>query len=271
LKNARPSQQQFGQNAVTFFLTPSGAEKFADVTGKNLNRRLAIILDKKVQSAPSIHERISDTGQITGSFTPEEANDLALVLRAGALPAGLTYLEERTVGPSLGLDSIRKGITASIAGALLVFIAVVVYYRRAGWNAVLALLLNAILLMGAMALFDATLTLPGIAGFILTIGMAVDSNVLIFERIREELRSGRAPKTAIENGFSKAFATIIDTHITVIISAIFLFQFGTGPVKGFAVTLIIGLLFSVFTAVFVSHTVFDLEYGRRQHIDALSI
>jgi len=271
LKNARPSQQQFGQNAVTFFLTPSGAEKFADVTGKNVNRRLAIILDKKVQSAPSIHERISDTGQITGSFTPEEANDLALVLRAGALPAGLTYLEERTVGPSLGLDSIRKGITASIAGALLVFVAVVVYYRRAGWNAVLALLLNAILLAGAMALFDATLTLPGIAGFILTIGMAVDSNVLIFERIREELRAGRAPKTAIENGFSKAFATIIDTHITVIISAIFLFQFGTGPVKGFAVTLIIGLLISVFTAVFVSHTVFELEYGRREHIDALSI
>ena len=224
-----------------------------------------------MQSAPRIHERITDTGQITGSFTPEEANDLALVLRAGALPAGLTYLEERTVGPSLGLDSIKKGITASIAGALLVFVAVVVYYRRAGWNAVLALVLNAILLLGAMSLFDATLTLPGIAGFILTIGMAVDSNVLIFERIREELRGGRAPKTAIENGFSKAFATIIDTHITVIISAIFLFQFGTGPVKGFAVTLIIGLLISVFTAVFVSHTVFDVEYGRRQHIDALSI
>ncbi len=271
LKNARPSRGQFGASAVTFFLTAGGAEKFGAATGANVNKLLAIILDKRVQSAPRIHERITDQGQITGSFTPEEANDLALVLRAGALPAGLTYLYEHTVGPSLGLDSIRKGITASIAGALLVFIAVVVYYRRAGWNAVLALLLNAILLMGAMALFDATLTLPGIAGFILTIGMAVDSNVLIFERIREELRSGRAPKTAIENGFSKAFATIIDTHITVIISAIFLFQFGTGPVKGFAVTLIIGLLISVFTAVFVSHTVFDLEYGRRQHIDALSI
>jgi preprotein translocase subunit SecD len=271
LKNARPSHQQLGGNAVTFFLTPAGAEKFGEATGKNIGRLLAIILDKRVQSAPKINDRITDTGQITGSFTSEEANDLALVLRAGALPAGLTYLEERTVGPSLGLDSIRKGITASIAGALLVFLAVVVYYRRAGWNAVLALILNAILLMGAMALFDATLTLPGIAGFILTIGMAVDSNVLIFERIREELRSGRAPKTAIENGFSKAFATIIDTHITVIISAIFLFQFGTGPVKGFAVTLIIGLLISVFTAVFVSHTVFELEYGRREHIDALSI
>jgi preprotein translocase subunit SecD len=271
LKNARPSRQQLGGNAVTFFLTPAGAEKFGEATGKNIGRRLAIVLDKRVQSAPTINDRITDTGQITGSFTVEEANDLALVLRAGALPAGLTYLEERTVGPSLGLDSIKKGITASVAGALLVFLAVVFYYRRAGWNAVLALVLNAILLMGAMALFDATLTLPGIAGFILTIGMAVDSNVLIFERIREELRSGRAPKTAIENGFSKAFATIIDTHITVIISAVFLFQFGTGPVKGFAVTLIIGLLISVFTAVFVSHTIFELEYGRREHIDALSI
>ncbi|HKA36646.1 MAG TPA: protein translocase subunit SecD [Thermoanaerobaculia bacterium] len=271
LKNARPSRGQFGSSSVTFFLTAAGAEKFSAATGANVGKFLAIILDHRVQSAPRIHERISDTGQITGNFTPEEANDLALVLRAGALPAGLTYLEERTVGPSLGLDSIRKGITASIAGALLVFIAVVIYYRRAGWNAVLALLLNAILLLGAMSLFNATLTLPGIAGFILTIGMAVDSNVLIFERIREELRAGRAPRTAIENGFSKAFATIIDTHITVIISAIFLFQFGTGPVKGFAVTLIIGLLISVFTAVFVSHTVFEIEYGRRQHIDALSI
>jgi preprotein translocase subunit SecD len=271
LKNARPARGQYGANEVSFFLTAAGAEKFGAATGANVGKHLAIILDHRVQSAPTINDRITDSGRILGSFTPEEANDLALVLRAGALPAGLTYLEERTVGPSLGLDSIRKGITASIAGALLVFVAVVVYYRRAGWNAVLALLLNAILLLGAMSLFNATLTLPGIAGFILTIGMAVDSNVLIFERIREELRSGRAPKTAIENGFSKAFATIIDTHITVIISAVFLFQFGTGPVKGFAVTLIIGLLISVFTAVFVSHTIFELEYGRRQHIDALSI
>jgi preprotein translocase subunit SecD len=271
LKNARPTHGQYGANAVSFFLTASGAEKFGASTGANVGRLLAIILDHRVQSAPNIHERITDQGQISGSFTPEESNDLALVLRAGALPAGLTYLEERTVGPSLGLDSIRKGVTASVAGALLVFVAVVLYYRRAGWNAVLALILNAILLLGAMSLFSATLTLPGIAGFILTIGMAVDSNVLIFERIREELRSGRAPKTAIENGFSKAFATIIDTHITVIISAIFLLQFGTGPVKGFAVTLMIGLLISVFTAVFVSHTVFELEYGGRQHIDALSI
>ena len=271
LKNARPTQRQLGGNAVTFFLNAAGAEKFASATGANVGKQLAIVLDKRVKSAPTINEQIHDQGEITGSFTPEEANDLALVLRAGALPAGLTYLEERTVGPSLGLDSIKKGVTASIAGALFVFAAVVLYYRLAGLNAVLALVLNAVLLLGAMALFNATLTLPGIAGFILTIGMAVDSNVLIFERIREELRAGRAPKTSIENGFSKAFATIIDTHLTVIISAIFLFQFGTGPVKGFAVTLILGLLISVFTAVFVSHTIFELMYGRRQHIDALSI
>jgi len=272
LKNARPSRTgQFGQMGVSFFLTAAGAEKFAAATGANIGKQLAIILDNRVQSAPRINDRISAEGIIQGSFTAEEANDLALVLRAGALPAGLTYLEERTVGPSLGADSIRNGVTASAVGAMLVFVAVVLYYRRAGWNAVLALLLNAVLLAGAMSLLDATLTLPGIAGFILTIGMAVDSNVLIFERIREELRGGRAPKTAIENGFAKAFATIIDTHITIIISAIFLFQFGTGPVKGFAVTLVVGLLISVFTAVFVSHTIFDLEYGGRAHIDAVSI
>ncbi len=271
LKNARPTQGQFGSHSVTFFLTASGSQKFGDATGANIGKRLAIILDNRVQSAPSIKDRIVETGVIEGSFSPEEANDLALVLRAGALPAGLVYLEERTVGPSLGLDSVRKGITASVAGALLVFVAMAVYYRRAGWNAIIALILNALLLAAAMSLFEATLTLPGIAGFILTIGMAVDSNVLVFERIREELRNGRAPKAAIENGFSKAFATIIDTHVTTIVSAMFLFQFGTGPVKGFAVTLIIGLFISVFTAVFVSHTIFELEYGRRQHIDSISI
>ena len=271
LKNARPTQGQFGSHSVTFFLTASGSQKFGVATGANIGKRLTIILDNRVQSAPSIKDRITDQGVIEGTFSPEEANDLALVLRAGALPAGLTYLEERTVGPSLGLDSIRKGITASVVGALLVFVAMALYYRRAGWNAIIALILNAILLAAAMAVFEATLTLPGIAGFILTIGMAVDSNVLIFERIREELRNGRAPRAAIENGFSKAFATIVDTHASAIISALFLLQFGTGPVKGFAVTLIIGLLISMFTAVFVSHTIFELEYGGRQHIDAVSI
>jgi preprotein translocase subunit SecD len=271
LKNARPTQGQFGAHSITFFLTASGSQKFGEATGANIGKRLAIVLDNRVQSAPGIRDRITEQGVIEGSFTPEEANDLALVLRAGALPAGLTYLEERTVGPSLGLDSIKKGITASVAGALLVFVAMALYYRHAGWNAILALILNALLLAAAMALFEATLTLPGIAGFILTIGMAVDSNVLVFERIREELRNGRAPKAAIENGFGKAFATIVDTHATTIISALFLLQFGTGPVKGFAVTLIIGLLISMFTAVFVSHTLFELVYGRRQHIDSISI
>ena len=271
LKNARPSQGQFGSHSVNFFLTAAGSQKFGAATGANIGKQLAIILDNRVQSAPSIKDRITEQGLIEGSFSAEEANDLALVLRAGALPAGLTYLEERTVGPSLGLDSVKKGITASVVGALLVFVAVALYYRRAGWNAIFALILNAVLLGAAMAMFEATLTLPGIAGFILTIGMAVDSNVLVFERIREELRAGRAPKAAIENGFSKAFATIVDTHATTIISALFLLQFGTGPVKGFAVTLIIGLLISMFTAVFVSHTIFELEYGRRQHIDTVSI
>jgi preprotein translocase subunit SecD len=271
LKNARPSQGQFGSHSVNFFLTAQGSQKFGAATGANIGKQLAIVLDNRVQSAPNIKDRITEQGVIEGTFTAEEANDLALVLRAGALPAGLTYLEERTVGPSLGLDSIKKGITASIVGAILVFIAVGLYYRRAGLNAILALIMNALLLGAAMAMFEATLTLPGIAGFILTIGMAVDSNVLIFERIREELRGGRAPKAAIENGFSKAWATIIDTHATIIISALFLLQFGTGPVKGFAVTLIIGLLISMFTAVFVSHTIFEIEYGNRQHIDTVSI
>ena len=271
LKNARPSQGQFGSHSVSFFLTAAGSQKFGAATGANIGKQLAIILDNRVQSAPSIKDRITEQGVIEGSFTAEEANDLALVLRAGALPAGLTYLEERTVGPSLGLDSVKKGITASIVGALLVFVAIALYYRRAGWNAIFALILNAILLAAAMAMFEATLTLPGIAGFILTIGMAVDSNVLVFERIREELRRGGAPKAASENGCFKAFATIFSTHATTIISALFLLQFGTGPVKGFAVTLIIGLLISMFTAVFVSHTIFELEYGRRQHIDTVSI
>lgn len=271
IKNARPSQDQNNRPAVSFSLKAEGASKFEKVTGGNIGKYLAIVLDNRVQSAPRIDGRISDSGIITGSFTPERANDLALILRSGALPAGLVYLEERTVGPSLGLDSIKKGITAAVIGALLVFATMVVYYRRSGLNAVLALILNAIILLGVLAQFGATLTLPGIAGFILTIGMAVDSNVLIFERIREELREGKTPKTAIENGFHKAFMTIIDTHVTTVVSALFLFQFGTGPVKGFAVTLIVGLAASMFTAVYVSKTIFMLEYGARERIEAVSI
>ncbi len=271
IKNARPSQDEQNRPSVSFTLKADSADKFGKFTGANIGKGLAIVLDNRVQSAPNIHGRISDSGIITGNFTPEHANDLALILRSGALPAGLVYLEERTVGPSLGLDSIRKGITAAVLGALLVFLAMVIYYRRSGFNAVLALILNAIILLGVLAQFGATLTLPGIAGFILTIGMAVDSNVLIFERIREELREGKTPKTAIENGFSKAFLTIVDTHVTTVVSALFLFQFGTGPVKGFAVTLIVGLAASMFTAVYVSKTIFMLEYGSRQRVESVSI
>ena len=271
LKNARVSQDKYNQPAVEFFLNAVGAQKFGKATGENIGRRLAIVLDKRVQSAPVINGKIEDNGIIEGQFTPERADALALVLRSGALPAEMVILEERTVGPSLGLDSIRQGIAASVIGMILVFVATVLYYRLAGVNAVVALVLNAVLLLGVMAWINATLTLPGIAGFILTIGMAVDSNVLIFERIREEMDGGKAPRQAIDLGFKRAFATIIDTHVTTITAAAFLFQFGTGPVKGFAVTLVIGLAASMFTAVFVSHLLFDLVYGKKEKVEAISI
>lgn len=271
LKNARVGQDRFNQPAVEFFLNAAGAEKFGRVTGDNVGRQLAIVLDKRVQSAPNIKSQITDNGIIEGNFTPERADALSLVLRSGALPAQLVILEERTVGPSLGLDSIRQGVLASVVGMFLVFVAMVLYYRLAGVNAILALVLNAIVLIGAMAWINATLTLPGIAGFILTIGMAVDANVLVFERIREEMDGGKAPRAAIETGFKRAFGTIIDTNATTIAAAAFLFQFGTGPVKGFAVTLVIGLVVSVFTAVFVSRLLFDLVYGSKEKVETLSI
>jgi len=271
LKNARVDRDKFNQPAVMFFLNAQGAVKFGDATGKNVGKRLAIVLDNRVQSAPVINSQIKDSGIIEGNFTLDRAEALTLVLKSGALPAEMIILEERTVGPSLGLDSIRKGVLASIVGMILVFIATVFYYRLAGVNAVVALILNAIILLGAMAWLNATLTLPGIAGFILTIGMAVDSNVLIFERIREEMDNGKAPKAAIDLGFKRAFATIIDTHVTTVAAAAFLFQFGTGPVRGFAVTLVIGLVASMFTAVFVSHLLFDLVYGKKTKVEAISI
>lgn len=271
LKNARVGADRFNQPAVEFFLNAQGAEKFGRVTGDNVGRQLAIVLDKRVQSAPNIKSQIKDNGIIEGNFTPDRADSLALVLRSGALPAQLVTLEERTVGPSLGLDSIKQGVLASLVGMFLVFVATAFYYRLAGVNAILALILNAVILLGAMAWINATLTLPGIAGFILTIGMAVDSNVLVFERIREEMDGGKAPKTAIDLGFKRAFGTIIDTHVTTIAAAAFLFQFGTGPVKGFAVTLVLGLAASVFTAVFVSHLLFDLIYGSKEKVETLSI
>jgi preprotein translocase subunit SecD len=271
LKNARVQKGRMGEPVIGFSMTPEGAHKFGDLTGNNINKPLAIVLDNKVVSAPRINSRIDDQGVIEGRFSNEEAADLSLVLRSGSLPASLTTLEERTVGPSLGRDSIRQGVTASLIGFVLLIAAVLLYYRGAGINAVLALLLNLVILLGMMAIFKATLTLPGIAGIILTLGMAVDSNVLVFERIREELREGKTVRGAIEQGFSRAFGTIIDTHMTTIISALFLFQFGTGPIKGFAVTLLIGLFASVFTAFFVSRVIFDIVYKPQNRPQTISI
>ena len=271
LKNARVQKGQVGEPVINFMLTPEGAPKFGALTGNNVNRRLAIVLDNKVVSAPVINSQINDEGVIEGQFTQQQAADLALVLRSGSLPASLTTLEERTVGPSLGRDSIRQGFTAVAIGFVLLVLAIIAYYKGAGVNAVLALLLNLVILLGMMAYFKADLTLPGIAGIILTLGMAVDSNVLVFERIREELREGKTVRASIDQGFARAFATIIDTHLTTIISALFLFQFGTGPIKGFAVTLLIGLGASVFTAFFVSRMIFDIIYKPVDRPKELSI
>jgi preprotein translocase subunit SecD len=271
LKNARRTVDEWNNPAVSFTLNSSGAKRFEKATSENIGRALAIVLDGKVQSAPTIEDRISDSGIIRGRFSLEEAEDLALILRAGALPASIKYLEERTIGPSLGADSIRKGLTATIVAIILVMIFMVFYYKLSGINSVVALILNMIILAGALAYFKATLTLPGIAGIILTIGMSVDANVLIFERIREDLRLGKTVRAAIASGFSKAFRTILDANVTTIIAAIFLFQFGTGPVKGFAVTLIIGISASMFTAVFVSRLIFDIVLSKKRKIEKLSI
>jgi preprotein translocase subunit SecD len=261
-----PSQYQ-----VHFELSTAAAARFGPFTEANIGHRMAIVLDHQVYSAPVIQGRIDDNGEITGNFNQDSAHDLALVLRAGALPASINYLEERTVGPSLGADSIRQGVRASVGSILVVMIFLVFYYRLSGVNAVVALFLNLLILIAFMAMFGAVLTLPGIAGVILTIGMGVDSNVLVFERIREELRNGKTPSAAVEQGFDKAFLTIIDTHVTTIVSAIFLFLFGTGPVKGFAITLVIGLLANVFTSIYVSRAIFDWNLSRRDRQEALSI
>lgn len=271
LRDARAQQGELGRWETGFVLTQDAARRFARFTEANVGNRLAIVLDNQVISAPTIQNRIEDQGRITGASSQQEAADLALNLRAGSLPAGIVPLEERTVGPSLGSDSIRQGIIAGIIGLVAVVSIMLVYYRKSGINATLALILNAVLLLAALSYFGATLTLPGIAGVILTIGMAVDSNVLIFERIREELRAGKAIVAAIDAGFSKAFLTIIDTHVTTIVSCAFLFIFGSGPVRGFAVTLVIGLIANVFTAVFVSKTIFEWELSRQRQLTALSI
>jgi preprotein translocase subunit SecD len=270
LHTARPEQNNMGQPIVGFSFTPDGSKAFATLTGEHIGSGLAIVLDGTIVTAPVIKTKISDSGVIEGSFTQQEVDDLVTVLRSGALPASITYLEERTVGPSLGRDSIREGLRAGVVGSALVVLVMLLYYRLSGVNAISALVLNVLLLFGGMGLFHSTLTLPGIAGVILTIGMAVDANVLVFERIREELRAGRTVRSAIDNGFERAFTSIIDTHVTTLISAMFLFQFGTGPIKGFAVTLWIGLLASLYTSVFVSRWIFDLVLSRRK-VATLSI
>jgi preprotein translocase subunit SecD len=263
LRNARgiQSQQGFGYE-VAFDLKPTGSEKFGTWTGSNVGNYLAVVLNDEIKSVAVVRSRIDDSGRIEGNFTRQQAEDLGLVLRSGALPAKIVYLEERTVGPSLGADSIRQGMVSLVAGLGLVILFMLFYYRFSGLNAVIALALNLVILLAGLAAFGATLTLPGIAGVILLIGMAVDSNVLIFERIREELHAGKIVRSAVDTGFDKALVTIIDTHVTTIVSAAFLYAFGTGPIKGFAVTLTIGLLANLFTAVYVSRTMFIWELNR---------
>ena len=260
-----------GMYQVNFSLSADAARRFGPFTEQNIGKQMAIVLDKRVQSAPVIKGRIDDTGEISGNFSQESAHSLALVLRSGALPASIKYLEERTVGPSLGADSIRHGVQASVLSLLVVMIFMLVYYRISGANAVLALVLNLLILLFFLAIFGAVLTLPGIAGVILTIGMGVDSNVLVFERIREELRNGKSAPSAVQAGFDKAFLTIIDTHVTTVVSAFFLFLFGTGPIRGFAITLTIGLIANVFTAIYVSKTIFQYHLSKMDRQGELSI
>jgi len=270
LEDARTGHDEFNMPAVDFRLTRSAGRRFGKFTQKHINERLAIVLDNVVESAPSIRTRITDKGQITGNFTVQEADDLSVVLRAGALPANVRYLEERAVGPTLGLDSIRQGTISIIVGGALVVLFMLFYYRLSGLVADLALVLNLILMMGLLALSGAALTLPGIAGIILTVGMAVDANVLIFERIKEDLRAGKTVRGAVEGGFKRALLTIVDANVTTVIAAVVLFQFGTGPIRGFAVTLIFGIFASMFTALFVSKLVFQIAL-QRYRIKRLSI
>jgi preprotein translocase subunit SecD len=271
LRGAEPTRDESQRPAVRFMLTSEGGRRFGNFTAAHVNDKLAVVLDGKVQEVATIQEQIKDEGRITGAFTDQQANDLALILRSGALPAGIRYLEERTVGPSLGADSIRHGVMAAVIGLVAVLVFMLVYYRGSGINADLALILNLVILLGFLGFSGATLTLPGIAGVILTVGMGVDSNVLIFERIREELRNGKTPPSAVQQGFAHAWVTIVDTHVTTIVSAVILFMFGTGAVRGFAVTLTFGLLANLFTAVFVSRVIFDAHLNRHRAGEALSI
>jgi len=274
LRNAQPQQSASGGTGweTSFVLTQEASGRFERFTGSHIGKRLAIVLDNRVLSAPTIDSKISDSGVINNIGSQEDASDLALNLRSGSLPAGVKIIEERTVGPSLGADSVRRGVSAGLLGLLLVVASMIAYYRGAGWNAVLALLLNTVMTVAALSYLDATWTLPGIAGLVLSIGMAVDSNVLIFERIKEEMQtSGKGVRSAIASGFDRALVTIIDTHVTTVVASAFLFIFGTGPVRGFAVTLVIGLLANLFTAVFVSRALFDLKLWRAPKLSQLSI
>jgi preprotein translocase subunit SecD len=277
LRDAQASSDQNGQPSVTFSLTGEGGQRFYNFTSAHVGDNLAVVLDNKVQEVASIKEPIRDQGSISGGrMNEQQAKDLSMVLRSGALPASIKYLQEETVGPSLGADSIRSGVRAAVIGMVAVLIFMLVYYRGAGINADVALIMNLIILLGflgwsTVAGVNVALTLPGIAGVILTVGMGVDSNVLIFERIREELRNGKTPPSAVDQGFSHAWITIVDTHVTTIVSAAILFIFGTGPVKGFATTLTFGLLANLFTAVFVSRFIFDWVLSRKQRGEALSI
>lgn len=260
-----------GMWQIDFTLSQEAAPRFGRFTQQNLGRQMAIVLDHRVISAPTIQGKIEDRGEITGNFSQDSAHELALTLRAGALPASIKYLEERTVGPSLGADSIRHGVQASLLSLVVVMLFMLVYYRLSGGNAVLALLLNLVILLAFLAFSGAVLTLPGIAGVILTIGMGVDSNVLVFERIREEMRNGKSSAAAVDAGFDKAFLTIIDTHVTTIVSAAFLGVFGTGPIRGFAITLVVGLIANVFTAIYVSKTIFQYHLTKMDRQAELSI
>ncbi|MBI4891622.1 MAG: protein translocase subunit SecD [Acidobacteria bacterium] len=271
LRDAKPAQDEFGKWETSFVLSQDAKGRFGRFTEANVGQRLAIALDSQIRSAPTIQSRIEDQGRITGASSQQDASDLALVLRAGSLPAGVIYLQEQTVGPSLGADSIRQGLTAGLIGLIVVIVIMLGYYRASGINATVALILNAVLLIGCLAYLKAVLTLPGIAGIILLIGMAVDSNVLIFERIREELRSGKATMAAIDTGFGKAWWTIVDTHVATVVSCAFLFMFGTPAVRGFAVTLVIGLIANIFTSVFVSRAMFQFEMAGKGANPTLSI
>jgi preprotein translocase subunit SecD len=265
------TDQNTGRRNVRFTLTNEAGDRFYEYTSKNVGRSMAVVMSDKVREVATIQSAIRDSGEITGSFTPDEVTVLSKMLRTGALPASLKYYETRTVGASLGADSIRKGVTSALVGVLVVMAFMLVYYRGSGINADLALFLNLVILLGFMGFSGATLTLPGIAGVILTIGMGVDSNVLIFERIREEMRAGKAPSAAVDQGFAHAWVTIIDTHVTTIVSAAILFLFGSGPVKGFAVTLTFGLLANLFTAVFVSRVIFEAHLNKLKPGELVSI